>query len=699
MKYIELNNNNIKICLKKIHGFASDKAINSKDLLTSVLIIEDVLLEVKAKNNHNVQFKYEIKKHRHRMTIRICFKCEKLPSFNKNGTTIQKNLYEISKIKPLFINGKTSKVYICDVPIFENLFIGNLKFNWRFMKHTKVYSILAIILQLISVALNIVIPLLTAKIIVQYTESVFSEIFITALLILITWLVNYVCVCIESLLCNKVYFDIRKNLSIYISSVILKLQHSCIDSKGTGVFTQRLTTDLENICLGITRLVDYLTVLIKYIGALIAMAIISWIAFCYVAIGLLLCLLIETLRAKKVKRLDRTYRKANDNYSSFIVEMVHGISDIKLLNIAPNFIKQLSKRVSVSNSKAENMYSVGIKYATLKNSFNALWDFGFMVILAYTLSIGEITAAGAMVLFNYNLTLGFNVLVAIQNLYDFIRSFNLSAERLYSLIDNWEFPREKFGKTHLDKVNGDLEIKNVNFSYNHADLKKRDIPILKGLSFKVPAKQTVALVGKSGTGKTTIAKLLTKLEEYYEGKILIDGININDLDEESLKNNIIMVSQDPHIFNVSVRDNLLMIKPSATDEEIIEVCKQACIYDEILALSEGFDTIIGENGINLSGGQKQRLSIARSLLNKTKIIILDESTSSLDNITQNNVMKAIDNLKGIATVIIIAHRLSTIKDADVIYFLEDGRITASGTHEELLNNCKQYKELYKGEYN
>ena len=204
----------------------------------------------------------------------------------------------------------------------------------------------------------------------------------------------------------------------------------------------------------------------------------------------------------------------------------------------------------------------------------------------------------------------------------------------------------------------------------------------------------VAFVGKSGSGKSTIFNLLCKLYESNNGEILIDGININELDRESIRDNITIISQNPYIFNLSIKDNLKIVKEDLTEEEMIDACKKACLDDFINSLPNKYDTIVGEGGINLSGGERQRLAIARALIQKTEIILFDEATSALDNVTQLKIQKAIENMQNDFTILIIAHRLSTIINCDRILFLEDGKIYAEGNHNDLLNNCEKYKELY-----
>ena len=208
---------------------------------------------------------------------------------------------------------------------------------------------------------------------------------------------------------------------------------------------------------------------------------------------------------------------------------------------------------------------------------------------------------------------------------------------------------------------------------------------------------TIGIVGESGSGKTTLLNLLSKSYKVGKNKILIDGIDINDLTKDSIRNNIAVISQNPYIFNLTIKENLELISDDITKEDIINACKVAQIHDYIMTLPDKYDTLLGEGGTNLSGGQKQRLAIARALLKKSKIILFDEATSALDNVTQNELQKSINNISDDYTIIIVAHRLSTIKDCNKIYVMEKGEIVGAGTHKELLKNNKQYKKLYNEE--
>lgn len=260
-------------------------------------------------------------------------------------------------------------------------------------------------------------------------------------------------------------------------------------------------------------------------------------------------------------------------------------------------------------------------------------------------------------------------------------------------MDNITYESEKFGDKHIENFKGNIEFNNVWFGY------KKDKPILKGISFKISNNNKIAIIGKSGVGKSTIFNLLLKFYTPNKGNIKIDNIDINDYDEFTLRNNIAVVRQEPFIFNTSIKENLVIVNKNATDDDIIEACKEAYIHDYIINLPNKYETVVGENGINLSGGQKQRIAIARALLKNSKIILLDEATSALDNESQFYIKEALKDISNKRTVIIIAHRLSTIIDADEIYIINEGKIVGKGNHYSLIKDNIFYKELYEKEIN
>jgi ABC-type multidrug transport system fused ATPase/permease subunit len=362
-----------------------------------------------------------------------------------------------------------------------------------------------------------------------------------------------------------------------------------------------------------------------------------------------------------------------------------------MLNAKESFIKVLNGNIKNKNEKYLEMRNLDIAYNLVIDSLTTLFELLLIILFIYLISNNMLTVAMAIALFSYRDRLMSNFMERVSQLLEEANSFNLSFERVFSLLDNKTFKKEKFGIETIENIKGDFEFKNVCFSYNDG------LQVLDNISFKVKANSTVGFVGSSGSGKTTIFSLLCKMYDINSGEILIDNKNINDLDEDSIRGNITIIGQSPYVFNMSIIDNMKLVKENATLEEIKEACKLACLDEYIESLPEKYDTVIGEGGVTLSGGQKQRMAIARALIQKTEIILFDEATSALDNETQRKIQDAINNLKNEYTIMIIAHRFSTILNCDKIFFIDKGKVLDSGTHEELLKKCKEYKKLYESE--
>ena len=254
-------------------------------------------------------------------------------------------------------------------------------------------------------------------------------------------------------------------------------------------------------------------------------------------------------------------------------------------------------------------------------------------------------------------------------------------------MDDQKYKHDKFGTQILEDYSGRIEFKDVTFEYTKGE------NIINNINFVIEPNTHVAFVGECGCGKSTIVALICKLYDPTAGMILFDGVDCGELDQ-SFGRNVSMINQFPYVFNMTIRENMQLVKPEVTDREIYSVLKLANADEFVKALPKKLDSFLGEGGTRLSGGQKQRICIARALLKKSKVIIFDEATSALDNLSQEKVMENVELLKKDHTIITIAHRLSTIENCDVIYFIRKGQIVAFGSHEELMEKNAQYRNLY-----
>ena len=566
---------------------------------------------------------------------------------------------------------------------------NNLKFAWKYVKGQKGKIILLAIVGLFLAVIGVVLPILSARLIVYLTSNELLQLLSIAFVVFAVEILKNIMKYFSDYLLNIVYRETFNNIQISLGKEILKLKNKTLDSNSSGFFIQRLMGDTSKLSSIFNIINSNLTEIISSIGILIAVLIINFWIFLYMLIVVILLFVLTNMQWKSFYRFDKMFRGEEDNVSGFTGEVVRGARDIKMLHAENSFINVMNSKIKKLNQTRYKMLSIDRNYNLINDSVIDLSNLLLIIIFIYFITNNIITIPMAIVIYNYSLK---NVVVVyvINDLLNCIQNFNLSAERIIDILDNNKFEKEEFGNVHLDKVNGNFEFKDVNFSYG-------DNKVLDNLSFKVNANSTVAFVGKSGAGKSTIFNLIDKMYDIDSGEILIDGVNINELDKDSIRDNITVINQNPYIFNLSIKDNLKLVKDNLTEEEMIDACKIACLDDFINTLPDKYDTIVGEGGITLSGGQKQRLAIARALIQKTEIILFDEATSALDNETQKEIQKAINNLQGEYTILIIAHRLSTIIDSDRILFLNNGHIEAEGTHESLLENCPNYKHLYETE--
>ncbi len=392
------------------------------------------------------------------------------------------------------------------------------------------------------------------------------------------------------------------------------------------------------------------------------------------------------------KRIGKATAKAGEssgNLASFLTEIFKGS---KMIRIYQKEERENRKAQEVINDLLEK----NIKIASVMIRATPIMEIltGFM-IAGFIIFSGKLISSGELGVNNF-----FSFLAAMMLAYQPIRSLatiNMAAfqgaaafKRISKIIDKKIDIQENSSHPKLILRNSDIKFSNVNFKYETTNEKA-----IKDINFKIKGNTMTAFVGHSGAGKSTIMNLLPRFYDPQEGSIEVDNQNIKDVSLHSLRKNLSMVSQDVILFDDTVKNNIAYAKENATQDEIEKACKFAAADEFITKLPQGYNTIIGENGVRLSGGQKQRISIARAILKESPIILLDEATSSLDADSEEIVQNAILNLTKNKTTLVIAHRLSTIHNADKIFVLKKGQIQNSGDHDYLINNCDEYKSLYK----
>uniref|UniRef100_UPI003FF09833 ABC transporter ATP-binding protein n=1 Tax=Candidatus Ventrenecus sp. TaxID=3085654 RepID=UPI003FF09833 len=485
------------------------------------------------------------------------------------------------------------------------------------------------------------------------------------------------------------YFMKRVTKDLYHK--INNLPAVAFEEMSVGEFVNRMYFEPEKIMELLNKLIRLLCRAIVVIILVFFSFYISWVLGLEILVMSLMMGFISYRFLPKIKKNNEIIKKQSDKYVKEATENISGVREIKALGIKRHVEEKLN---SILDVYYQNVTDLGRK-ETWYYALNNLLYFVFQLIIFLTAGYFYAKKILSLSLFMTLETYIWQIDQVVESLSDFGVSFNkvtVSLERINEILSDKLYKEEKYGEISLDKNNGKIEFKNVSFKY-----RETEDNTLENLNMTFLPNKKNAIVGRSGNGKSTIFNLLLRYFDVCDGEILIDGINIEKITEDSLRKNISIIRQTPFIFNMSIFDNLKIVKEDLTLEEAREVCKKAYIDDYFMSLKDGYDTMIGEAGINLSGGQKQRLAIARTLLLDTKVILWDEATSALDNESQAYIKKTIDDLVKDHTVIIVAHRLSTIVDADIIHVIEKGKEVGLGTHKELLKNNQIYRNLYQNE--
>lgn len=594
---------------------------------------------------------------------------------------------------------------------------------WPYLKQHKLGIAAYIIIYALSGACGVISTLLYAQMVVAVSSTEFLKGIYILLVALGVTLLRRACWYLTGLIYQKVSNRIMADLNYDLSLQAFKLNSKTYSDHNTGTFVQRLVSDPERIVSNLADIVDILTDIVSTFVIIIYITTLNIYIGLIVAVVLVIGILLERYRVKFRYKNRRDVRKKSDKVNSLTTEIVKSEKDIKSLGLEEKLSEVARNNFEEYKKTSYHAYMTDMNFHSLRNLVIEIASIGILILGIYLLDHSLITLATFMIIYSYDNDL-YRFVWCIGNILSFFSEIKLCSERMFGLFDENEFVTEKFGKVHLENVKGLIEFKNVDYSYieyedndskqdENKKLSRKERRALKkakkerkikstnhifdNLSFKIEPNTTVAFVGRSGSGKSTILNLMSKMYDVDGGEVLIDHTNINDLDKDTLRKTISLVNQFPYIFDMTIRENLMLAKKDATEEEINEAIKSASLSEFIAGLNDGLDTKVGESGIKLSGGQKQRLAIARALLRNSSIIIFDESTSSLDNFAQEEIKHSIDALKGKSTIVIVAHRLSTIRNVDTIFFLDEGKIEDIGTFDYLFENNVKFKNMFFAE--
>lgn len=484
---------------------------------------------------------------------------------------------------------------------------------------------------------------------------------------------------------NKILYDIRKKLYNHLQALSARFYAN----NQVGQVISRVINDVEQtkdfILTGLMNIwLDCITIIIAlsimfFLDVKLTLAALFIFPF-YILTGYVFF--------GRLRKLTRERSQALAEVQGFLHERVQGISVVKSFAIEDNEAKNFDK-------KNTNFLTRALKH-TRWNAYsfaaiNTVTDIGPIIVIgvgAYLAISGSITV-GTLAAFVGYLELLFGPLRRLVASFTTLTQSFASMDRVFQLIDEDYDIKNGVGAQPIEIKQGRIDIDHVSFQYND-----NEAPILKDINLSIEKGETVAFVGMSGGGKSTLINLIPRFYDVTSGQILIDGHNIKDFLTGSLRNQIGLVQQDNILFSDTVKENILLGRPTATDEEVVEAAKMANAHDFIMNLPQGYDTEVGERGVKLSGGQKQRLSIARIFLNNPPILILDEATSALDLESESIIQEALDVLSKDRTTLIVAHRLSTITHVDKIVVIENGHIVETGTHRELIAKQGAYEHLY-----
>lgn len=569
---------------------------------------------------------------------------------------------------------------------------GTLRRIWSYLKQQKLGITLAVIFVVIGSLLNLLGPLLIGTIIDDYILKLNIDGAISMLVLLtiiyivsalFTWLQTYVMIRVS----QKTIRKLRQELFEKIQDLPLAV----FDKRQQGDLMSRMTNDIENLNAALSQsVVQIISSFLTIVGTAFALFYLDWIL---ALVTLTVIPLIVWATKQIIKRSSVNYAEKQRDLGQLNghVEETISNSDITTLfgkegQTIEEFVV-LNERLRKSAVRAETITGF---MGPINNFMNNL-GVGLVIGTGALLAVGGFgtVTVGVIASFVTYTRQFFRPINQLSNLLNTFQSAIAGAERVFEILDEMEEVADKQNAIHKEKFRGDVEFEQVEFHY------VQNKPVLKGISFYAKAGQTVAIVGPTGSGKTTIIQLLTRFYDVTGGRILLDGEAITNYKLENVREHVGVVLQDTYLFSGTVRENIRFGKLNATDEEVEEAAKIAYAHNFIKYLPKQYDTLLNSGGTNLSQGQRQLIAIARAILEDPDILILDEATSSVDTMTEVHIQKGLNNLMQGRTSFVIAHRLKTIENADNILVIQDGQILESGNHEKLMQQQGFYAELQK----
>ncbi|CAM5205460.1 ATP-binding cassette subfamily B protein OS=Ureibacillus acetophenoni OX=614649 GN=SAMN05877842_1057 PE=4 SV=1 [Ureibacillus acetophenoni] len=565
---------------------------------------------------------------------------------------------------------------------------GTIKRIWSYLKKQRIGLISAIIYVILSSILSLLGPLLIGFIIDKYIlvkdidGTIRMVVLLTAIYVagaILTWLQTFVMIHVS----QKTIWQLRQQL--FEKYQLLPL--SSFDKRQQGDLMSRMTNDIENLNAALSQsVIQIISTILTVIGSAIAMFYLNWV-LAIVTMLIIPCILWAANQI--IKRSSKNYKARQKDLGSlngFIAETISNSDITTLFGKEEQTIAQFNVANEKLRDSAMRAEIVSGLMGPVNNFINTL-GIGVIVGVGALMSIYGLVTIGVIASFITYSRQFLRPISQLSNLFNTFQSAIAGAERVFEMIDEEEEVKDVPKAITKDKFEGNVVFRNVKFQYNE------DKKILHNISFEAKAGETIALVGPTGSGKTTIIQLLNRFYDVTNGEILLDGENIKKYKMENLRDHIGVVLQDTYLFSGTVRENIRYGKLDATDEEVEEAAKIAYAHNFIKYLPKRYETVLVSGGTNLSQGQRQLIAIARAILENPDLLILDEATSSVDTMTEIHIQKGLNNLMKGRTSFVIAHRLKTIENADKILVIKDGSIIEQGNHETLMKQNGFYTNL------